>query len=385
VRYLVDYAHPGARDYLAGVLTRYVRDFGADGVKLDGLGDVEGQLIPFSERATHLPQRWRLAPVMEIYRLVAQTLWSVKPDAFIESGWVNPATAHPYAHTFRYGDEWDTFDREYSFPGLAQHFTYAAVQRTVLGQRPHVGTVFGGFNRPIADQWLGAALALGAQVSLGSDLTFLSSEGLAALRAMLVHYRPFAGVTRTGGAAPGLLPEWASTTVGDLTFLAVLNRTAGPTTSTVRLAAAGLSEAHDGAVAFDAAAARSSRVGDLLAVEVPARSLRLITLRQTPGVVWTTSSYEVQPHPTGWRLLLRGPQDVPGRLHFHLPGGAPRAVILDGQPLPAAPAPGSPAPAGYAYDAPSGVLTVHYPHAGLPPATSPHDPGLARAIDILAP
>ncbi|HEV2124345.1 MAG TPA: hypothetical protein VGW38_16445, partial [Chloroflexota bacterium] len=143
-RYLFNYDHPDARAYLTDVLTRYVTQHGADGVKIDGLGDVEGQLFPFFERTAIQPRRWALTPVMDIYRLVAETVRSAKPDAFIESGWVNPASAHPYAHTFRYGDEWDTFDRAYPFPGLAQHFTYAAVQHGLLGQRPNSGAVYGG-------------------------------------------------------------------------------------------------------------------------------------------------------------------------------------------------------------------------------------------------
>ena len=108
---------------MAGVVRRMVEEHGADGIKLDGLGDVEGHLIPFPERAGHLPRRWALTPVMDVYRLVGETLRQARPEAFLESGWVNPAPAQALAHTFRYGDEWDVFDRVYPFTGLAQHFT----------------------------------------------------------------------------------------------------------------------------------------------------------------------------------------------------------------------------------------------------------------------
>ena len=394
-RYLFDYSRPGTRDYLAGVIRKLVDDHGADGVKLDGLGDVEGQIIPFDERATHLSQRWALTPVMDVYRLVAQTLREARPDAYLESGWVNPAPAQALAHTFRYGDEWDVFDREYPFPGLAQHFAYAAVQRSVLGQRPNVGAVFGGFNRPIADQWLGAALALGAQVSLGSDLTFLSPDGLAALRALLVHQRPFAGTTRTGGDDFGLRPSWAATVAGDLTFVALLNDAPADRTIALDLADAGLPLAPgETALAYDVAAAGFARVGARLSAEVPGQTLRLFVLRRTTGVVWTTSGFEEQPLGSagtpgatdpparGWRVRVRGPRTVPGRLQLYFPDGPPAAVTLDGRPLTSFDA-GAERPAGaegYTYDASTGHLEVRYTHAGLVPGVEAQP---ERTVDVL--
>jgi hypothetical protein len=321
---------------------------------------------------------------MDVYRLVAQTLREARPDAFLESGWVNPAPAQALAHTFRYGDEWDVFDREYPFPGLAQHFTYAAVQRSVLGQRPNVGAVFGGFNRPLADQWLGAALALGAQVSLGSDLTFLSPDGLASLRALLVHHRPFAGTTRTGGEGSGLHPTWAATTAGDLTFVALLNQSPASRTMTLDLATAGLPLAPgETALAYDVAGAGFARVGASLTAEVPGQTLRLFVLRRTQGVVWTTSGYEEQPlgpAGQGWRVRLSGPRDVPGRLSLNSPGGPPGAVLLDGTPLaPLDPGAGGAGAEGYTFDPATGVLEVRYAHAGLVPGgTNP-----VRTLDVL--
>jgi hypothetical protein len=378
-RFLFDYANPGAHDYLASVLRRMVTDYNADGVKIDGLGDVEGELIPFGERARVLPRRWALTPVMDVYRTVAQALWSVKPDAFIESGWVNPTTAQPYAHTFRYGDEWDTFDRRYPFPGLAEHFTYAAVQQGILGQRPNVGAVYGGLNRPLADQWLGAALATGAQVSLGSDLTFLSPEGVGLLRALLVHQRPFAGTTRTGPEGFGLEPDWSATTVGELTFVGLLNRQQAPRHLEVPLAQLGLNvSAGSTVLAYDANDSRYVRVRDVLAADVPPQTLALFVLRATPGVVWTTSSFEEQAVNGGWRVVVHGPSDVAGMLQFHLPGGAPSAVLLDGARLAPLTPTASDGAEGFTYD-PVGVLTVHYAHAGLQPGASSQP---ARTIDV---
>ena len=401
-RFQFDYSRPGTRDYVAGVVRRMVEEHGADGIKLDGLGDVEGHLIPFPERAGHLPRRWALTPVMDVYRLVGETLRQARPEAFLESGWVNPAPAQALAHTFRYGDEWDVFDRAYPFTGLAQHFTYAAAQRSLLGQRPHVGAVFGGLNRPIADQWLGAALALGAQVSLGSDLTLLNPEGLASLRALLVHHRPFAGTTRTGPEHFGLRPTWAATTVGELTFAALLNESAAPRAMSLDLQAAGMALAPGAeALAYDVAGGRFSRVAGTLRAEVPAQTLRLFVLRRSPGVLWTTSGYD-EPEagqPGGGAILqvrLRGPRTVPGRLHLYLPGGPPGAVLLDGRPLPAlpgdgagtAPAEGGPAEdaggpgEGYAYDAATGHLAVRYAHAGLAPPGASGERHPERTLEL---
>ncbi|MBI3971656.1 MAG: alpha-galactosidase, partial [Chloroflexi bacterium] len=381
-RYLFDYGNPSAKEYLSRTLARFAGEYDADGVKIDGLGDVEGQLIPFEQRVSYLPQRWRLTPVMDIYRLVAESLWSVKPDAFVESGWVNPAAAHPYAHTFRFGDEWNVFDREYPFPGLAQHFTYAAVQRSLLGQRPNIGAVFGGFGPSLTRQWLGAALALGAHVSIGNDLTLASPESLAALRALLVHYRPFAGTTRTGDEHFGLRPNWAATTTatttGELSFVGLLNREHDAQIMALRLVDA-LPNATPGAtyLAYDVEAARYVHVRDVLRVEVPAQTFRLFVLRRAPGVFWTTSSFEEEPLAGGWRIAVRGPAAIGGRLQLYLPGGAPRAVRLDGVPLPRMAADSFEAAdvrEAYTYDAATGVLTLRYVHAGVGYP--------ARAIDV---
>ena len=378
-RYLFDFANPEARAYLSDVVGRFVTEHGADGISLDGLGDVEGQLIPMSERLGHLPDRWRLTPVMDAYRLVAEALWARKPDAFIESGWVSPAPAQRYAHTFRFADDKDVFDYGYPHPGLLQHFDYAMVQRA-LGQRAQVGAIQGGFNRPIMDQWLGMAMATGGHVSMASDFTFVRSEGFEALRAQLVHYRPLAGETRAGTECNGLCPSWSATSVGELTFVGLMNREAAPRRVEVRLADLPGAEAGTGGsvFAYDVAARRPVGVGEVLAAEVPARSFRLIVVRRTPGVFWTTSSYETEATAGGWRLRVRGPADVEGHMRFYLPGGPPRQVRLDGRALGV---PSSNSWEGASYDAAARVLSIQYVHetrgstaSGMPPP---------RTIEIL--
>jgi hypothetical protein len=376
-RALFDYSRPDVRRYLGEVVETIVSEHGADGISLDGLGDVEGQLIPLAERLSFLPQRWRLTPVMDVYRLLAESLWARKPDGFVESGWVSPATAHPYAHTFRYADDSAVYDFGYPHPGLVQHFDYAVVQR-LLGQRGQIGAVTGGLGHPVADQLLGAALATGAHVSLGSDLTFVSPEGFAALRALLVHYRPFAGETRTGPECSGLCPSWAATSVGDLTFVGLMNREAAPRRLAVRLAdLPDAASAPDAAyLAYDVAAERPFGVREALAADVPAQSFRLFVLRRAPGVFWTTSSYEATAHERGWRVAVRGPAEVAGQLQFYLPGGPPREVRLDGRLL-AAPAPDG---EGATYDPASQVLSIRYGHAGG--SGAPSGPLPARTIEI---
>lgn|GEM_PF-840448 len=371
-RYLFDYTNPGTRDYLASVLTRYLTEYHADGVKIDGLGDVEGQLIPLGERVRLLPRRWALTPVLDIYRFVAQTLWGIRPDAYIESGWIDPMPAQRFAHSFRDGDEWNVFDHGYPFPGLALHFRAASIQRVLLGQRANIGAVYGqvaGGDRAIAEQWLGAALATGSQVSLETDLPALDPDTLASLRAYLANLRPYAGTTRTGPEGYGLDPAWAATTTGDLTFVALVNHEHEPQRLEVTLADLGLGDPASGpTLAYAPGTGAAHRLRGSLVSEVPPETLQLFVLRQTPGVVWTTSDDEVQPLPDGWRLQVRGPEAVEGRLLFYLPGGAPARVLLDGRPLALEPATtdagAAPAADAAFYDAATGVVTLHYAHRG---------------------
>ena len=252
------------------------------------------------------------------------------------------------------------YDFGYPHPGLVQHFDYAVAQR-LLGQRGQIGAVTGGLNRPIGDQLLGAALATGAHVSLGSDLGFVAPEGFAALRAHLVHYRPFAGETPAGPEFSGLCPSWAATSVGDLTFVGLINRSAAPQRVEVRLADLPDARLAGGdSPAYDVAAERPVGVREALAADLPGQSFRLFVLRRPPGVFWTTSSYEAETQQGGWRVTVRGPVEVAGHLQFYLPGGPPRQVSLDGRQL------GPPAPGGgegATYDPATQVLSIRYLHA----------------------
>jgi hypothetical protein len=129
---------------------------------------------------------------------------------------------------------------------------------------------------------------------------------------------------------------------------------------------------------YEANDARYVRVRDVLAADVPPETLTLFVLRATPGVVWTTSSFEEQTVNGGWRVVVRGPSDVAGMLQFYLPGGAPSAVLLDGTPLAPLTPPASDGAEGFTYD-PVGVLTVRYAHAGLQPGAASQP---ARTVEV---
>jgi hypothetical protein len=168
--------------------------------------------------------------------------------------------------------------------------------------------------------------------------------------------------------------------VGELTFVGLINPETAPRRVEVRLADLPDEALRaSGAFAYDVAEGRPVRVGEVLAADVPAQSFQLFVVRRTPGVFWTTSSYETQTIGGGWRLTVRGPAEVEGHIRFYLPGGPPRQVRLDGQPL------GAPTASqweGATYDAATQILSLRYIHAaardGGPVALAP-----TRTIEIL--
>jgi hypothetical protein len=355
-RYLLNYRLPAVQAHVAHTIREALVTYDADGISMDGLSDAEGQLIPFPLRQT-----WRGTPPIqragEIYKLFGDLIHGHKPDAYIETGWMTPLCANPYATTFRYADEIAEFDSPYPFGGFLTHLDYAILQRMIFGQRANMGANFGDPNRADALTWLRGALALGVQATLSFDLTRLAPERLAEYRAHLTHYYPFAGETRFDAA---MLPTSFATRRGPLVYLGVVNRDPAPRTIAVSLAELGL----DGAAtytAYDAEGRAFRQVAGGFEAALPAKSFRLYVLRGEPGVLWTTSSFEERTAEGGLDLRVDGPADVPGRLW--LVGPAPAAVLLDGTPLPALPGAQAAGP-GYLYDAAAGVLHVRYPHLG---------------------
>jgi hypothetical protein len=201
--------------------------------------------------------------------------------------------------------------------------------------------------------WLGAGLALGAQVVLSLPLVDIAPANLAEYRAYLSHAQPFAGDTRLG---PGLHPDTFATTVRGTTFLGVLNREGTTREIGVDLRELGL--APDARyLAYEAEHDRYFAVRGSFATSLPPESFSLFVLRREPGVMWTTSSYQPLAGGGCLRLTVGGPPAVDGFLQAFVP--SVRAVYLDGRPLAASPAGAE----GYQYDPSLGVLTVRYPHA----------------------
>ncbi|MBI2941281.1 MAG: NPCBM/NEW2 domain-containing protein [Chloroflexi bacterium] len=351
-----DFANPEVRAYWAAVIRDLLVEYDVDGIKIDGLGNAEGaQLAPgevdFFGRVEAVADQ-----TMDIYRFISGQATGLKPDVYLQTGWLTPTLAHPYAHTFWYGDDYPAFSNAYPFPGLREHVDYAIVQRQLLGQRAHMGNIYDDPNGSTINRWwLGAGLALGTKVALSFDLTSLSPEDLAAYRSLLVHYNAFTGETRFG---PGLYPDYFATTVGGTTYLGLINRDDHPRTISPSFVELGLDE---GAIytAFDVEEQRFFRVLAELPVELAGQSFRLIILRRDPGVIWTDSSFNVRSIPRGLEIAVRGPTSIPGDLHLAVP--EPRSVSIDGRPSPPA-SPGGVSWRGHWYDAEAGVLQLRYSH-----------------------
>lgn len=349
-RYLIDYRRPDVQRHISRLLHEVLVHFAADGISLDGLADAEGQLVPLPLRQT-----WQgpspIQRASEIYRLFAREVFARKPDAYIESGWMTPLCAHPYATTFRYGDEVEEFVHPYPFGGFQTHFDYAIWQTLLFGQRANMGANIGDPNRADALTWLRGALALGVQATLSFDLQQLTPERLAEYRAHLTHLRPFAGQTRFDAAVP---PDTVAHLRGPLVYAGVINRAARERTVRLDLAALGL-EPGTPYPYYDVEQRRFGQLVGGLDVALPPHSFRLYVLRRAPGVLWTTSAFEETPAPNGFEVALDGPAAVPGVVWLASP--PPAAVLLDDQPV----APGESVP-GWRYDAAAGVLEVRYAH-----------------------
>jgi hypothetical protein len=339
--YVYDLANPELRAYLAGLIRRYLIEFEADGILLDMVGIIGPEGGPFRGEvpgppgARRPPLRGRppggeppadpavgrspsgLAQTMEIYRSLWQTATRFKPDVWIESGYASPALARSYAHTWRLADDYPAFSHPYPFAGLLEQVTYAVLQQQILGRRPHLGFVYGGPETlAIQRQWLGAAVALQAQVVLSTDLTSLPPETARMYREYLVALRPFSARPVFG---PGVPPRAFSTTVDGTTYLGLLNETDEPLAVTVNLAEHGLLPSVP-ALAIDPETGAAFEGTQYLTVDVPARSFRLLVLRTAPGVLWADRQWSSQVEQGVLRVQVgRGSMDS-GRLQLYAPG-----------------------------------------------------------------
>jgi hypothetical protein len=346
--YMFNYAHPGVRRYMEEVVDDFIHQHGVDGINLDGLADPEGQLTSLRARdlfrgaAPYLPS-------LDIYRLIGKRLLAARPDGYVDSGWVTPVFAHPYAHTFRYADEWPRFDYEYPFSGLIQKIDYALFQRLALGQRSHMAMVWGEANDRDVRSWFEAGLALGAQVTVGFNLAAMRDDSLSALRTLLAHHNAFEGETVASARARS---SAFATTTGHLTYLGVLNRSSQPRALDAEIAELGVLA--PGLWAYDVEAGRWLPATDVPFVTLAPKSFRLFVVPHQPRVVWSNAAWSYEPSDDGGLVVtLRGPADLPGFAQLWAPGT--HTVLLDGAPLRQAAEPG---PGAWALDAQTGVVRV---------------------------
>jgi hypothetical protein len=354
--FVYDFTNPGLRAYMRDLLQHYLQDWNADGLTVDMVGHTEGAALNLAPPDRDGLVRAARAQSLNIYRFVAQEAWRLRPDALIEGAWDMPALARPYAHTWRYGDDFPVFRSDYPIGGLVEHVDYAVLQHLLLGQRPHMGAVTGPPDAAVNYWWLGAGLALGAGVVLSLPLTTTTPADLAQYRAYLTQAQPFGGATHLG---PGLHPDTFATTVRGTTFLGVLNRERAERDIRVDLAELGLSP-ETPYLAYDVTQRRGLPAQSAFTARLPGESFRLFVLRREPGVLWTSSSVQPSLAPGCLALRLQGPSPVEGFLTAFVP--ALRAVYLDGRLLTESDL----GREAYRYDPALGVLDLRYRHGDRP-------------------
>ncbi len=321
--FMYDFLNPTLVSYIEQLMRLYLRDWGGDGILLDLVGEA-GPAVADWERGERAPGgRLPLvaAQSMEVYRVVWEAARAARPDALVEGSWIDPIVSRPYSHSWRYGDELPLFSFVYPFNGLVEKVDYAVTQHEMLGMRPHIGYLRGpAYADEIQRWWMGASLALGAQVGISVDFTDMTSQAAEVYREYLAAYAPFQGTTVFGPG--GLKPDWFATSRDGVTYLGIINRGYEPTTVDVQLSDLGLAGAL--AAAFEPETDQSFLIDGGFSIEMPEQSFRLIVLRDSPGVLWGSRkvsvdargqarTVDVAPSPlsTGGRLVLwAGDQEV---------------------------------------------------------------------------
>lgn len=353
--YVYDFSNPELVEYMRRLIDDFFQLYDVDGIKIDGLGQAEGEQLQQQERDTFGDVNKIRMFTMDIYRLVWQEAVKAGKDVYVESGWAIPGVANQFAHTFRYGDEFPALENRYPAPGLLEHIDYAAIQKRLLGQRPNMGMIWGGAeSQQMIRLWFEAALAMGTQMTISTDLTRLSSRDLGALRAVLLHYNAFQGETQFVGSP---LADSFGTTTGEITYLGAVNREVDTKWMTFKLSDYGLDE-HTDYLLYDTSMGTYSRVRGSFQVSLSGVSFRLFLLRTTPGVVWTDSSIETEPGPSSLKLTTRGPLTVTGYAQIYVPSIS--SVRLDGYELRSSP--NLKIGESYSYDSTTGVLRLRYRH-----------------------
>ncbi len=353
IDYIYDLSNPRLRAYLADVLHDYFVTYDVDGVKLDGLGSAGESVFVSAEGAVAGMSMRALEQTLDLYRFVYEQATSHKPAAYVEAGWLTPTFANRYAQTFRYGDEDPGFSRTYPLPGLAEHIDYTAYQQAYLGQRSNIGAIYGDPNESQVNRWwLGAALALDAQVSLSLDLAALTPESIAAYRTFLAAYRPFTGQVRVDD---GVQHRVFSTTRDGVTYVGILNRL-GQRTITVSAGDLGMGPQQPFFV-FDTEDERAFSGRGEFSVDMAPESFRLLVVRTDSGVVWGNARLTPD-GPLSWQFMA--PPTVPGAVYLYLPNS--KAVYWDDVHL--EPDSGGDTSPGIERRAGSGLLKVVFPPGG---------------------
>lgn len=353
--YVYDFTNPKLVQYMRQLISDFFLVYDVDGIKIDGLGQAEGEQLSVEERDTFGDVNKIRMFTMDLYRLIYDEATKAKKDVYIESGWEIPNFAAQFAHTFRYGDEFPAFENRYPAGGLLEHIDYAALQRAMLGQRPNMGMVWGGPEaQGMIRQWFEAALAMGTQMTVSTDLTHLSSRDLSALRAVLVHYNAFQGDTRVLGVP--FVHSFANTTEG-ITYLGAVNRSRETKEQSFRLSDYGLDPTRE-YLLYDMTGSKYSKVIGGFSTSIEGNSFRLFLLRDTPGLVSTNSSFQAESAPGSLRLSLNGPSSITGFAQIYVPN--PTSVRLDGKELERSTL--LVAGSSYQYEPSTGILRVRYSH-----------------------
>lgn len=353
--YVYDFTNPELVAYMRTLIRDFFTVYDVDGIKIDGLGQAEGEQLSVEERDRFGDVNKIRMFTMDIYRLVYEEALKAKKDAYLESGWAVPNYANRFAHTFRYGDEFPEFSHRYPAGGLLEHVDYAISQKTVIGQRPNMGMVWGGAeSQRTIRSWFEAALALGTQMTLSSDLTHLPPRDLSALRAVLVHYNAFQGDTVFLGTP---WPDSFATATGGITYLGAINREPEQKQIALQLSDYGL-DLHKPYLVYDVSAGRYFRARGSVRATLDGSSFRLFLLRDSPGVVWTNSSFEADSTAGSLTVRVKGPRTIGGFAQILVP--RPSSVTLDGNELTRSA--NLSIDRNYSYDESTGVLRVRYRH-----------------------
>ncbi len=353
--YAYNFKDPGFRQYLAHVMEDFFRRYNVDGIKIDGLGNANDAVF-FNQRGGSMGLSDAVVrQTLDIYRFIHEQATQIKPDVYIESGWVTPITANPFSHTFRYGDEYPVFSRSYPMLGLVEHIDYAAYQQGLLGQQANMGAVYGDTqSSPINWWWLEAALAMGAQAAISVDLTALTPEEISRYRALLAQYRPFEGTLTLD---ENLQQQVFGTHVQGSTFVGVLNRSAKDLTIPVYPDRFGLDSSasiirYD--VELDDAIAGSGDFSVTLAPD----TFRLFVLRSDPGLLWTNGRVDTVANGAGREYRVLAPPSVEGFTYVYEPELS--RASWDGEYIDLSTGESTDG-ITFSYDGAAGILRISYP------------------------